>query len=297
MAELSIVIPTYNRKEMLRRLIKSLGDSNFKDFEIIVVDDCSTDGTSAMIKNEFSDVKFIQHDTVELVGKSRNDGIIASRTNFVLMIDDDNVVDKDTIGVLMEYVNKYPDFAVIAPVTCFYDKPEIIMYAGTRYKKISKMTVPIYHNKIKSAFTDLRIEADGFPNCYLLRKDLAISVGLTSEKIPFGGEDGFLQYKIKMQGRNLYCINHSYVYHDTPELKKLLRVSPFRLYYFMRGKITFAKELYNAKELFLFSFFVPIYFTWYLLRGFSGKSKISCFRAVFCGALDALFNKYDKRYL
>ena len=100
-----------------------------------------------------------------------------------------------------------------------------------------------------------------------------------------------------MQGRNLYCINHSYVYHDTPELKKLLRVSPFRLYYFMRGKITFAKELYNAKELFLFSFFVPIYFTWYLLRGFSGKSKISCFRAVFCGALDALFNKYDKRYL
>ena len=52
--KVTVAIPTYNRKEKLRRLLYSVKNSSFNDFEIVVVEDASTDGTEDMIKNEYA---------------------------------------------------------------------------------------------------------------------------------------------------------------------------------------------------------------------------------------------------
>ncbi|BBG25940.1 Glycosyltransferase AglE [Sulfuracidifex tepidarius] len=78
MVKVSIAVPSYNRKEKLRRLLNSIEESTFKDFEIIVVDDASTDGTEEVIRKDFPYVKYIKHDKPNLVVKSRNDAIEAS---------------------------------------------------------------------------------------------------------------------------------------------------------------------------------------------------------------------------
>ena len=297
MPKLSIVIPTFNRKDKLERLIISLEGSIFKDFEIIVVDDCSSDGTDSMMKNSFPSIRYIRHESICLVGKSRNDGILASSTNLILMIDDDNVVADDTIDNLMKYVEKFPDFGIIAAVSCYYDTPNTIMYAGSRYTRWSKRTILLFSGMDKSIMKGKIIETDGFPNSYLLKRDLVISVGMTNPKIPFGGEDGFFQFKIKLAGYKLYCVGDSYVYHDMPRVKMSIRVTPFRLYYFIRGKITFVKELFPGLSQLSFAFFIPIYFLWYLFSSINGEDKAACMKSVIYGTFDGLFNHYHMRYL
>ena len=49
----SIIIPTYNRRDFLREAIRSVLEQSFRDFELIVVDDGSDDGTREMIQREF----------------------------------------------------------------------------------------------------------------------------------------------------------------------------------------------------------------------------------------------------
>lgn len=297
MPSISIVIPTYNRKDKLKRLLISLENSTFTDFEIIVVDDCSNDGTELMMKKEFPTIRYIRHESICLVGKSRNDGILASSTNLVFMIDDDNVIDKNTLDILLTYTDKNPNFGVVAPVSCYYDSPDTIMYAGTRYAKWSKKTIRLFSGADKSVLKGKIIEADSFPNSYLLKRDLAINVGLTSPKVPFGGEDGYLQFKIKKTGHELYCVGDSYVYHDMPKVRESIRVSPFRFYYFVRGKITFVKDLFSGSSFLIFAFFLPLYFLWYLFYSINGENKYSCMKAVVQGTFDGLFGHYPLRYL
>ena len=239
MAIISVVIPTFNRKNKLRRLLKSLENSTFRDFEIIVIDDASSDGTNEMMDQEFPSVKYIRHNKIELVGKSRNDGIMNSTTDYVFMIDDDNVVDPYTLESLYDYIKHGDEFGVIAPVTCFFDRPEIIMYAGSKYSPKTGKTIFLHSGENKATLKNMTYEADGFANCYLFKRNIAIEAGLTDPRIPFAGEDGFLQYKIKLLGHRLICIGNSYVYHDAPESKMFIRATPFRLYFFMRGSFNF----------------------------------------------------------
>jgi glycosyltransferase involved in cell wall biosynthesis len=295
-AIISVVIPTFNRKNKLRRLLKSLENSTFRDFEIIVIDDASSDGTNEMMDQEFPSVKYIRHNKIELVGKSRNDGIMNSTTDYVFMIDDDNVVDPYTLESLYDYIKHGDEFGVIAPVTCFFDRPEIIMYAGSKYSPKTGKTIFLHSGENKATLKNMTYEADGFANCYLFKRNIAIEAGLTDPRIPFAGEDGFLQYKIKLLGHRLICIGNSYVYHDAPESKMFIRATPFRLYFFMRGKITFEKLLFSGTRLFLFSLFLPAYYLWYSYTALKGKDKLSCLKAVALGLKDGLFNFYPIRF-
>ena len=87
--KLSVVIPTYNRKAKLKNLLLSI-EKNFRIkslYEIIVIDDASTDGTDKMIEKEFTYVKYYRHNNIELDGKSKNDGINYSSGDLILFID------------------------------------------------------------------------------------------------------------------------------------------------------------------------------------------------------------------
>lgn len=88
----SIIIPTYNRAGILPRAIDSVINQTFEDFELIVVDDASTDGTAAVV-DEYDDerITYICHETNAGNGTARNTGISNSTGTYVAFLDDDDV--------------------------------------------------------------------------------------------------------------------------------------------------------------------------------------------------------------
>ncbi|MDP8229997.1 MAG: glycosyltransferase family 2 protein [Candidatus Gorgyraea atricola] len=92
---ISIIIVNYNRKDLLRQCLDSVRGQNFQDIETIVVDNASTDGSIEMVAMYYSDVQLIRNTSNLLFCKAQNQGIDASKGNFVLCLNNDCVLDKD----------------------------------------------------------------------------------------------------------------------------------------------------------------------------------------------------------
>src|SRR3972149_1034912 len=87
----SVVIPSYNRADMLRRAIRSVLAQTFTDFELIVVDDGSTDNTVNPVE-EFSDsrVRFMRRSVNEGAARARNMGVELSCGEWIAFLDSDD---------------------------------------------------------------------------------------------------------------------------------------------------------------------------------------------------------------
>lgn len=112
---LSIVIPTYNRAIAVCECIYSILANTFTDYEIIVVDDASTDNTESLLMEKFASIygrrlRYIQNPENRSEPYSKNVGIMASCADWILILDSDNLLPVDTLQKLHDFFIKYPDF-------------------------------------------------------------------------------------------------------------------------------------------------------------------------------------------
>ena len=88
----SVVIPTYNRSELLKEAVHSIMDQSFEDFELLIVDDHSTDDTKNVVASfKDSRIKYIVNDRTKGGAGTRNAGIFRAKGHWVAFLDDDDV--------------------------------------------------------------------------------------------------------------------------------------------------------------------------------------------------------------
>lgn len=107
MNEVSVVIPCYNSEATLERALDSLSDQTFKKFEVLVINDGSTDNTKELIQNySLKNKLYIRYFEQKNSGVSvaRNYGIKEAANKFLLFLDSDDVYHKNFIKVLYEKV-------------------------------------------------------------------------------------------------------------------------------------------------------------------------------------------------
>ena len=110
----SIIMPTYNRADYLKKSIQSVLDQTFIDFEIIVMNNYSTDNTLEAI-NSFNDsrIKVINFKNDGIIAKSRNQGIMQSVGKYVAFLDDDDLWCPDKLEFQVKYLDKHPEFDLV----------------------------------------------------------------------------------------------------------------------------------------------------------------------------------------
>src|SRR3989338_8677774 len=91
MVKVSVIIPTHNRPELLKRAVKSVLNQTYKDLEVIVVDDGLEKRADETV-NSFNDsrLKYIQHPEEKGGSAARNTGIKNSSGEFIAFLDDDD---------------------------------------------------------------------------------------------------------------------------------------------------------------------------------------------------------------
>lgn len=105
--KVSVVITAYNVEKYIKKAINSVLNQTYKDIEIIVVEDCSTDNTLKIIKDlQKTDTTFpinlVQHKENVGAGLSRRDGIKASTGDFIMLLDADDWLNEDYIEHLVD---------------------------------------------------------------------------------------------------------------------------------------------------------------------------------------------------
>lgn len=111
----SAVIPTYNREKTIKRSIDSVLKQTYKDIEVIVVDDCSTDNTEDVVKSiKDPRVRYIPHESNKGVSCARNTGIKNAKGKFIAFLDSDDVWHEDKIEKQIKaFKESPPDHKVV----------------------------------------------------------------------------------------------------------------------------------------------------------------------------------------
>jgi glycosyltransferase involved in cell wall biosynthesis len=104
----SVIIPTYNRAWTLKKAIDSVLEQDYKNFELIVVNDGSTDDTEALVTEYAKSVKFVQQPNLG-VSAARNKGIQISSGSLISFLDSDDYWEPGKLSAQVEFFNGNPD--------------------------------------------------------------------------------------------------------------------------------------------------------------------------------------------
>lgn len=130
MAAISVVIPAYNAAQTIEETIHSVQNQTFSDFEIIVVNDGSTDNTWDII-NQFDDprIKAFSYDNAG-VSVTRNRGIAHASGEFIAFLDADDLWTPDKLASQLQAINSSPNVAVAYSWTSYFHEIGEMVYPG-----------------------------------------------------------------------------------------------------------------------------------------------------------------------
>lgn len=133
MAEVSIIIPVYNVAPYICRCLDSVVSQSFQDIECILIDDCSTDNSMAIVENFIHNYhgnisfKILHHTHNQGLSAARNTGIKHSTSTYLYFLDSDDTITHDCIETLLGLFSKYPNIT-FAQGNILQEKGEISTY-------------------------------------------------------------------------------------------------------------------------------------------------------------------------
>ena len=116
--KISVIIPTFNREKLLPRAIDSILNQTFQDFEIIVIDDASTDNTKQILKQyqkNSNKIKVITHSTNQGVSAARNTGNAHATGTYITNIDSDDFAQNNFLEEAYTFMETHPDVTIGIP--------------------------------------------------------------------------------------------------------------------------------------------------------------------------------------
>jgi glycosyltransferase involved in cell wall biosynthesis len=172
MLKVSIIIPTYNRLPMVKEAVDSVLAQDFEDFELMVVDDGSTDGTADEMKRYGGRVRLLRHSENRGVSAARNRGILNAKGKYIAFLDSDDLWVKGKLKIQVAFLEDNPHYTI-----CYTD--EIWVRRGKRVNPKNKHAK--YSGWIFEKCLPLCIIS---PSSAMMRKTLFSKVGLFDEALP-----------------------------------------------------------------------------------------------------------------
>lgn len=138
--KISFVIPAYNTECYIETTLKSLLNQKVKQFEIIVIDDGSTDNTfdvakRVLLTTDSIKYKIVQKRDNEGVAIARNIGLIETEGDYVVFLDSDDYVSTNLVGILVRYSKRYPVDIICWKYKFVYENEKVGSYDGEAKNK------------------------------------------------------------------------------------------------------------------------------------------------------------------
>lgn len=264
---ISIVIPTYNSRQFLKKALDSIFIQKYKEVDVIVIDNASSDGTFEDIKNQFPSVKAVRNNQNKGACLARNQGIELAKDDYIMLMDCD-VELADNFFLALETVFKKlsQDVAGISP--------KIIDKNSKKIFSCGLRVFPIYRTydigRGKSADNFLQPFAIDGPNscCAVFRKEYLEKIkerDFFDEDFFFLFEDADLALRLKQKGYSSFFAPELICYHrgnSSATSKEFRRYLSFRNRWYMILKFKKKKQfLLFLLRSFFYDFFRTVHFT------------------------------------
>ena len=175
-----IILPNYNSSQFIAKTIKSVQNQSFKNWKLIIVDDCSDTKTKKILKRYSKNKKIKIYWMKKNRGAAycRNLGLKKSNSNFIAFIDSDDLWKKNKLDLQINYMNKNNYFFTYTAYKTFglqkknINPPERLSYSEfIKNTSIATSTMIVNSKIIKGVkFTNTKICEDYFFKCQILKK-------------------------------------------------------------------------------------------------------------------------------
>lgn len=167
----SVIIPTYNRAHLVSRAVRSVLNQTYQDFELVVVDDASTDNTEEVVKGFNDDrIRYFRHSENKGPAAARNTGIEAAKGAFIAFLDDDDEWLPHHLALTVETIERLPD-------------DWGVVYTG--YRVITRRKTARFYPKLKGqVLKEILVRGSPALPTFLIRRSCFDRVGLLDERFP-----------------------------------------------------------------------------------------------------------------
>ena len=213
-----VVIVNHNLKDSLRETLESVRKLNYPSVSVVVSDNASTDGSQAMVRNEFPEVHLLAHETEQGYARAASLGMqfLLDKAKYIFSTTNDVIFDPEMINVLVDYAEAHPETGVLGAKIYFFDRPDVIWQAGGRIHPLHGHS---YHfgwmRKDHPRYSRVR-ECDYVTGCgFLLRSEALKKVGCFKEDLVFYSEDAELCYRVREGGYKVVYVPAAKMWHKT----------------------------------------------------------------------------------
>ena len=204
MCQVTIVIPNYNGEKYLKNCIQSVRDHTRIPYQLIVVDNGSSDRSIEEIEEAFPEVRVIRLDKNYGFCKAVNEGIRDSSTPYVLLLNNDTVIRKGFVENLLRAVERDEKIFSVEAKMLQYADPSRIDSAGTYYNALG-WAYSAGKDKPSSRYTRKKYTFSTCAGAAIYRRELLEKTGLFDERHFAYLEDVDIGYRARILGyRNLY---------------------------------------------------------------------------------------------
>lgn len=276
MPSVSVIIPTFNRAEMVCRCVQSVLDTKWPELEIIVVDDCSPDNTGKMIKESFGNrVKYTRNGCNSFQAVSRNNGARLATGDYLFFLDDDNVVDKNIFREMSKAFDENAKIGLVAPMAIHMrpGKSNVIWSLGSDFNRWTSQPKDHCPNLPLADLPEnpKAYPTSYYPNGFMVPRKVFDEVGGFDEKYVQIFEESDFGWKIRESGYDAIVLTTARTEHYgflepgcVPELRQLGIEKPYRTYCFARNRLRFARRHFSFPQILSVMFvFAPLSAAYY----------------------------------
>lgn len=208
----SIIIPNYNGEKFMKDCLESLKKQTYDDFDVILVDNASSDNSIAVAEEIYPDIKVIRLDNNYGFSRAVNEGIKATHAKYVILLNNDTESDPYFVEKLVEGIEKSPGIFSCASKMIQFNNRELIDSAGDYYTIIGCTFTRGYNKKTQIFNKDVLI----FSSCAgaaIYRRKVFEKIGYFDELHFAYLEDVDVAYRAKINGYVNKYIADAVVYH------------------------------------------------------------------------------------
>lgn len=216
--KIAIIILNWNQKDYTLACLDSLMESDYSNYEVMVIDNVSTDGSCEAVEKRFPSVRLIRNEKNLGLTDSRNIGVdhaLRSSADYILFLDNDTIVDKDMVAELVQEAEKDKLIAVVTPKIYFYTDQNRIWALGGKVNFYKGQVSLLGHGEMdRGQFDSSRaIEVDyAIGCCSMIRSDIIKKIGKLDPRFYYG-EDTEFCIRAQRSGYKIMAVPKATMWH------------------------------------------------------------------------------------
>jgi len=249
--DVSIIIPVYNASKYLRRCLDSVLAQTFSDFEVILIDDGSTDDSGVICDDYTKDVRFrVIHQKNFGVSRARNVGIQESIGKYIVFVDADDYLNPTMLQRMLEVVRHHDECDVVLCGSTAWESRAIKQYDDfLEFIAFNEIWAPwakmFKRDRIKVLFDERYSIGEDLWFCYQNSKTLKNFLYIPAKLYVYRKNSGSAMKRRELRLSDLSCLDIVLKIIEDPNIKEELRIF-FMAYYIKMYYYIFTKRIPNS---------------------------------------------------